>query len=72
VAGKTATESGGENFEPPEEVDEDVGREFAIAANLQVAGGKAPINVCINISRRLQRSLEMASRAGHIWFKRWL
>lgn len=41
-------------------------RELAMAANLQVIGGKAPINVCINMSRRLNLSLEIASRGGHI------
>ena len=41
-------------------------RELAIAANLQVMGGKAPTKVCMSISRRLNRSLETASRGGHI------
>lgn len=35
-------------------------------ANLQVIGGRALISVGMSISRRLKRSLDTASRAGHI------
>lgn len=46
--------------------------ELAMEASLLVMGGRAPIKVCINISRRLNRSLDTGSRAGHIWLSRWL
>ena len=40
--------------------------ELAIAANLQVIGGKALTRVCMSRFRQLNLSRDAASRAGHI------